>query len=164
MPVVGCAFLRALGFADETVHIQDDGLQRLAGMDFVDPYTGKLSECGQIVVRRKQIAPSGWSKLRHVRRPAPEPSQILARELQAATGSASSIARNDPALYGAPKSIESRVATANPNGDTQGPAHCRCPRSSPRYSSGSNDPEAERARPCAPRSKACTSSRRSCQS
>jgi hypothetical protein len=100
----------------------------------------------------------------HVRRPAPEPSQILARGLHAAAGSASSTARSDPALSRAPTDIESRAATANPNSATQGPARCRCPRSSPPYASGSNDPAAERARPCAPRSKACTSSRRSRQS
>ena len=46
--VIGRAFLATMGRADGTVHIQDDGLERLASMHRVNPHARQIGEGGEI--------------------------------------------------------------------------------------------------------------------
>ena len=55
MPVPGRAFLRAVGRADRTVHVQRDPFGRLALVNPVDPLSRHISQRRAIVSRRQHL-------------------------------------------------------------------------------------------------------------
>src|SRR6476659_1351745 len=49
MPVVGAAFLFAIGRALARIHVEYDGLQPSPPMHFVNPLTGQIGERGKVL-------------------------------------------------------------------------------------------------------------------
>jgi hypothetical protein len=53
MPVPDAHLLFAMGRADARIHVEHDALRRTAGVNAVDPLTGKIGERGQVLFGRE---------------------------------------------------------------------------------------------------------------
>ena len=50
VPIVSCAFLVAMGRADEAIHVEDDHLRRMAVINLIDPHPVHVSQGVNVLI------------------------------------------------------------------------------------------------------------------